>query len=372
MLTPLPLVETVSKRRLRREQRLWHDATQHSSLLGCMNCPERNVCGGLHIAASAFWCLDHCCGHPESCDTVCRDNPDYVNRVREIGGFDLKTIPRAPILSAPHLPKVIPWLDHGGQREEPLMAEAICLSLYAMLNRRTGTTKFDTRDALNNAFKVSSDTTIILTGIAIDRPLERWWSLGERRRGIIQALRHLGVALVTTPNYSLFTDQPRWDNLHSMKRIALVWQEFIDEGLPAALHVNARTDTDWQRWIDFIGERPEVTHIAYEFGTGAGWASRKQWHAEQLVDLAQVVGRPIHLIVRGGLNILSILDSAFPQMSIMETSIFIKTMKRQRATLETPNSIGWIPAPTGKGELLDELMNLNFRTMSARLENTAS
>jgi len=157
-----------------------------------------------------------------------------------------------------------------------------------MFNRRIGISKFETRAALNNAFKVSSNAAIILTGTAVDRPLERWWSLGEQRRGIIQALRDVGVALATTPNYSLFADQPRWDDLHSMKSIAIVWQEFIDEGLPAALHVNARTDTDWQRWIDFIDERPEATHIAYEFGTGAGWAGRKQWHAEKLVDLGPV------------------------------------------------------------------------------------
>ena len=91
MLTPLELPETVAKRRLRRPQRLWHDATQNTSLLGCINCPERGVCGGLNIAASRFSCLDHCCGHPESCDAVCRNNPDYVDRVREIVGMVVKT-----------------------------------------------------------------------------------------------------------------------------------------------------------------------------------------------------------------------------------------------------------------------------------------
>jgi hypothetical protein len=369
MLTPLPLIDTGSKRHVRREQRLWHDATQHSSLLGCMNCPERTICGGLHIAASVFSCLDHCCGHPESCDTVCRHNPDYVDRIREIDGFDLTTIPQVTPLPAPFLPKVIPWIDHGGQREEPLVAEAVCLPLYAMFNRRTGKIKFETREALNDAFKVSSQTSIILTGIDIDRPLERWWGLEKQRRVIIQDLRQLGVALVTTPNYSLFTDQPRWDDLHSMKRIALVWQEFIEEGLPAALHVNARTDTDWQRWTNFIGQHPEVTHIAYEFGTGAGRSGRKRWHAEKLADLAQAVGRPVHLILRGGLDVLSILGPVFPQISIVETSIFIKSVMRQRAMLQPSQSIAWVPAPTGQGEWLDELMGLNFRAMSACLEN---
>jgi hypothetical protein len=161
MLTPLPLIETGSNRRLRREQRLWHAGTQHSSLLGCMNCPERTICGGLHIAASVFSCLDHCCGHPESCDTVCRNNPDYVDRIREIDGFDLKTIPQLTPLPAPLLPKVIPWIDHGGQREEPLIAEAVCLPLYTMFNRRTGKTHIPS-DLVVDQWSSEGESSLIL------------------------------------------------------------------------------------------------------------------------------------------------------------------------------------------------------------------
>jgi hypothetical protein len=132
MLTPPPLAEAaVSKRNLRQEQRrLWHDAMQHTLLFGCMNCRERDVCGGLCIAAARFSCLDHCCGQPQSCDTVCRNNPYYVDRVREIGGFDLTTVPRTALLPAPDLPRVIPWHTDSGQREEVLSAEAVCLPLY--------------------------------------------------------------------------------------------------------------------------------------------------------------------------------------------------------------------------------------------------
>ena len=164
MLTSPHPIEAVSKRSGRRLRELWHDSTQHTPSLGCMGCPERQVCGGLHISAPLFSCLDHCCGHPESCDVVCRNNPTYVDRVREIGGFDLNNIPRANPIAGPNLPKFIPLLFHGGQREEPFVAEAVCLPLYAMFKRRTGEIRFESRAELNNAFKVSSDATIILTG----------------------------------------------------------------------------------------------------------------------------------------------------------------------------------------------------------------
>ena len=59
------------------------------------------------------------------------------------------------------------------------------------------------------------------------------------------------------------------DDLHSIKRIALVRSEFLDEGLPAALHVNGQSEADFKRWTDFLVARPEVTDVAYEFITGA-------------------------------------------------------------------------------------------------------
>jgi hypothetical protein len=206
---------------------------------------------------------------------------------------------------------------------------------------------------------------VLLTGTAADPPLERWWSLGPQRRAAIRALRGLNVALVTTPNFSMFSDQPRWDDLHSMKRIALVHEEFLSEGLPAALHVNARTERDWDRWRDYIAWRPEVTHIAFEFATGAGWADRIDWHADQLAQLASAIGRPLHLIVRGGGKVLPGLVKAFSGITVLETSAFLKTVKRQRATLTATGTVTWRPSPTNENEPLDALLTENWQVVVA-------
>ena len=143
------------------------------------------------------------------------------------------------------------------------------------------------------------------------------WSLGPDRLDAICRLREFGVELVTTPNFSLFTDQPRWDDMHSMKRIAITHEEFLREGLPAALHINARTERDWERWAEYIRLRSEVTHVAFEFQTGAGWAGRIDWQAAQLVHLAKDAGRPLHLVVRAaGSDILPGLVAAFGDTTV--------------------------------------------------------
>jgi len=173
--------------------------------------------------------------------------------------------------------------------------------------------------------------------------------------------------LVTTPNYSLFADQPRWDDLHSMKRIALVCQEFLNLGVPCALHVNARTERDWERWAEFLAARTEFTHIAFEFGTGAGWKGRIDWYAEQLARLRAAVARPIQLIVRGGIAILPRLASTFDGVTLLETSTFVKTVRRKAAFLDRSSRLRWRHAPTQPNEMLDTLFEHNWTVVSEGL-----
>src|SRR5438552_280548 len=221
-------------------------------------------------------------------------------------------------------------------------------SLHGVIQRHNGETRYADKKELAKGFSFGTDVRVILTGTASDPPLERWRSLGAQRRERIRDLRHLGVALVTIPNYSLFVDQPRWDDLHSLKRIAIVHEEFLREGMPAALHLNARTDRDWERWTEYITARPEVTHIAFEFATGAGWALRTQWHLGKLSRLAEKVGRPLHLVVRGGIKFLPALTRDLSDVTLLESSLFMKTKSRQRATLSAPGRVTWRSSPTKK------------------------
>ena len=352
-------------RNARAERGLWHDSRLTPSL-GCTACPNRKVCGGLQVESPVFDCLSFCCGKPEKCDAVCRNKPqEFARRVWEIGGFSLDNVARAAVLSTPRLPKLVPELFHGDNRKRPFDAgPAVCLPLYKVMRRHDGNARYKDLQDVANGFQFSPSSSVILRGADVDRPLERWWSLGPERLDVIRALRDLGVALVTTPNFSLFTDQPRWDDMHSMKRIALVHEEFLRGGVPAALHLNARTDRDWERWREYISARPEVTHVAFEFATGAGWPRRIEWHADQLAQLAAAVGRPLHLIVRGGNKVLPNLVKAFSDITVLETTTFFKTMNRQRAGLTGTGAVGWVSSPTPVGETLDNFLAENWQVVA--------
>ena len=363
-----PVVGTkhTDSRNYRRERKLWHDSRKYTPSLGCGICADRDTCGGLCIQRSFYDCSDNCCRQPETCDAVCRTKPrEFAQRVREVDGFGLGNVPRAAPLPRPPLPQVVPVLYHGGSRETPFAAPVICLSLFSIIARNRGARRYTDATAVADGFRFLAGTPVVLTGTANDRPLERWWSLGRVRLDEIRRLRDIGVVLVTTPNFSLFTDRPRYDDMHSMKRIAITHEEFLREGVAAALHVNARTERDWERWTGYILQRSEVTHVAFEFTTGSGWAARMDWHAEQLAELAQNVGRPLHLVVRKiSDDVLAGLVSAFCQTTVIDTTSFMRTVYRQQA-IETPSGrINWESSPTVANAPVDELLTHNWSVVS--------
>ena len=353
-------------RNFHRDRKSWHDAGKHTPSLGCEVCPDRDTCGGLSIERAFYDCLDNCCRQPERCDAVCRNKPrEFTQRVREVGGFGFDNVPRAARLPSPPLPQVVPVLFHGSSRATPFAPAAVCLPLYSVIARHRGAERYAEATMVAQAFRFRVGTPIMLTGTANDRPLERWWSLGPLRLDEIRRLRDFGAVLVTTPNFSLFTDRPRWDDMHSMKRIAITHEEFLQEGLAAALHVNARTEWDWERWTNYILQRSEVTHVAFEFTTGAGRVGRIDWHAEQLAKLAANVGRPLHLVVRkiSG-NVLGGLVSAFARTTVLDTTSFIKTVRRQRALEAEPGRLEWESSPTVLDAPIDELLTHNWSVVS--------
>lgn len=356
-----------------RAPRLSHDAstTSHNLMLGCAACAFRQTCGGLVVANGLFDCFANCCGGRADCDVVCPKRPDaFVNHIREVGGLDLaEGVPRSPSLHVSPPAGFSPLLQHSKCRSRRLAAQSAALSIYEVFKRGTPELKYANRQELDDVFQLNSGGALVLSGTAKDAPLERWWLMGTAgRRKAAAELKKLNPAMVTTPNFSLFVDQPRTDDLHSMKRISIAWEEFNSAGVPCALHVNARTDFDYARWGQLIADRPEIKFIASEFATGGRYAARAAWHVSQLCALAKIVGRPLGLVVRGGWQFLPSFVTAFASIHLVETGVFMKTMKRQQLTTNHKGSVVWAGVTTEPGAPLDDLLDQNLEGVSAAFQ----
>jgi hypothetical protein len=316
--------KTPINRNLRRERRRWDNAAEQPLALGCVGCTERPLCGGQHKKLQHYSCLDDCCGNASDCDSVCpRNLKGFIERVREIDGFGLDNIPRAQPCPARMLPAVVPLIYHKNRRENPSRAPYVALPLHRFYSRKTGALRFKSRTEVEREFCISAQTKFLLIGSGRDRPIEAWWGLCEKRPAILSGLRDLGAELVTSPNYSLFTDEVRYNDLYNIKRIGVAWQEGVGQRIPCALHLNARTEHDYYRLARFIDERDEVTEVAFEFGTGASWPLRRRFHVEQLVKLANYVRRPLHMIIVGGVSAIPALALAYTGLTYVDTSSFM-------------------------------------------------
>jgi hypothetical protein len=352
-------------------RRLWDDATRHALSLGCPTCLERDRCGGVHTDVGVLDCRDLCsCQDKTKCDMVCRFNPRaFVARMREVGGLGFETAPRAAANGVPALPAIVPFVDHRYGRAATLDEPAVAISLYELVNLAIGKPHVASRAELAARFLIPEGAAIVVSGVDKDGPIERWWELKDRP-AILAALQALGVALVTTPNFSVLTDVPRTDNLHAMKRILLAWTEMAGAGLPAALHVNGRTQHDYARWAELIAERPEIEILAFEFATGCGRGERIEWHVAQLCALADRVGRPLALVIRGGGRKLDVLRRHFSSVTLVETEAFSRTIRRRRAYLTESGRLKWVKFPTPEGAPIDDLLAHNVAVVRASYESS--
>jgi len=248
---------------------------------------------------------------------------------------------------------------NGHCRMSHFCAEVVAVPLKELFSQRTGRIKFKNRESLFTKFKIDASAKLMIVGIGRDRFLENYWSLG-RSHDLPDAIMALSPAMVTAPNFSLFTDVPRWDNLHNMKRIAKCWHEIASNGIPTALHVNARTDRDWERWVEFLRFHEEIAGISYEFKTGAAIYERGKWHVDQLLKLAAAVGRPLDILIRGGQQYLGSLKTNFRQTSFLSSDVFVKTVKRRRLRESPDGKLRWARTWTMQGEFLDDLLADNF------------
>lgn len=334
--------------------------------LGCFGCHLLPVCGGLRVDGAAIDCQRFCCGK-SNCEMVCFNAPRlYAKRLREIGGLTLDNIPRCEPVPFERMKGYVPLLHHAYSRSAEFPGHIVSLSLFELIDRDCRP-KYCSREEISKAFRILVDAKLVISGVHQDDLVERVWQSAHRAE-LISFLKACDISLLTCPNFSVYNNVPRTENLYNIKRIGLLSQEFLSAGLPTALHINACTDRDYERYTEFLVQRHEYQSISFEFITGARSPERMAWHVSKLNSVARHVQRPLQLVLRGGTNALHSLSAHFENILILDSDPLHKALHRQRMTFGNAGRISVSKNKLPKGFPVDELLIQNVEAASKEVD----
>src|SRR4029077_20836479 len=344
----------------------WHFRPDEPPSLGCADCYLKRICGGLRVKGGAIDCQRFCC-HRVDCQIVCFNNPaNYAKRLKEIGGFELDNIPRCEPVAFGRIRGLAPLVHHAYSRKKELCSEIIALSLYELLDR-DGAPKYFSREDIAKNFRISPKAKLLISGVHKDRFLERVWR-SSHRNSIAVMLKSIGVAAFTPPNFSVYNNVPRPENLYNIKRICLLSWEFLAAGVPTALHINACTDADYERYVEFLSARTEFQSISFDFITGPGYPSRMGWHIRKLIELRNQVRRQMQLVLRGGTPALPALSGAYSDIVVIDSTPLHTALHRHRMVFGNDGHIKIVENHLPKGTPVDELLSDNVAAAKSQID----
>lgn len=210
-----------------------------------------------------------------SCPIRCGSRPDIGTWMSDIGGtahFDDLQI-TTPVTAT--MPRFVPQGDGDdiATLDEHLSWAAYAIGLRRVFSPRSGKIfpKLRGRTAAE-AFAAPRNCAMILSGYGLDPLVEAYWS-SRHRDEVLAAITAQRWDLVLAPNYSMYLNQPRAEQLINFRRNLVVAAELAAAGTPAAPCLYWARLEDLYRYLDWITETaPAALAInAQTFRTRRDW-----------------------------------------------------------------------------------------------------
>lgn len=298
---------------------------------GCARCSFVDSCGGLDgNELDFFGChrapAETCRKNAWTCP-IC--NPlEYVRRLAEVRSRSADVGP--VITPCCNLPPYVARIDHARHWTGVLPVDIVAMPTSRIVGGRGQHfgPKYRSRQALLRRFHLPSHAQILLVSVSSDPYLEQYWGWAKHTR-TPERLASLGVAGITVPNFSFFSDAHRFHLLYNRARIAASLGELSAAGVPVIPHVHALTSDDRRYWIAWLRSNPQVRYVCREFQTGNSVAE-----IEELDAIQQSIGRELHPVIIGGKRFAPRLGELFRRSTIVDATPFMKAQNGQRAVIE--------------------------------------
>lgn len=335
---------------------------------GCPDCCYRRTCGGIDGGLDLAGCTvrDHsqCATRGWTCFCKPRELAYRNNEVdRFTTGLRCSLDHRGM-----ELPFYVPTIQHGSSRERPLEEEWAAVPLYELFRVQAGRYMpvAESATELRRVFRLSNTTNIIALGTDNDQKLEDFWQHHQTAR-VGDALRQMGIAFVSVPNFSYFLDAPPTHTLFNRSRILRVTERLTQAGLQVGLHLNAYLPAHWDFWEEVLRTQCHCRFVTVEFQTGLKSHHRGAEAYESLVRVQERIGRPLQPILIAGQKYLRRLPKDFDRFTIVDSTPFMRTMFR-RVLNGRSDGESWNRRRTKLNAPIDDLLRENIANHRSRLE----
>ena len=215
----------------------------------CNSCPWYQVyCNGCNSDCQYCLCaLSSCGGCAVRCPSREGTNDSLEDWWHDAGntpGFDL---PAGNNKIWGTIPRLI-WMFDGGDRNLFPAQEWWATRIPASIDTHGNILQpAGTKTSNGNG---RSDSREMWLGWGEDHLLERWWT--HRYKWVTQAKPVYDAALA--PNFSVYGNQPRMENLYNMRRSLVAANLLETSGIPAVVNIYWYRNEDLTRWVEWLNE----------------------------------------------------------------------------------------------------------------------
>jgi hypothetical protein len=195
------------------------------------------------------------------------------------------------------LPPFIPGIVSGLRISLPNRPNAIyAVSLSAIIGS-SGKILISSMDELRKRLGLPSDARLVLVGTAKDCVLEALWKVSDVDK-TWEKIAKLGFEFIVGFSFSIWDEQPRWDQIRNQERNLQIHDRFANLGVASIPFLYPFDESDYRAVFEWLRERPDINKVAV-----LAQYYKKQYQFQQLIRNMRAIqagaGRPLEFVVVG-------------------------------------------------------------------------
>jgi hypothetical protein len=143
--------------------------------------------------------------------------------------------------------------------------------------------------------------------------------------------------------------------------------ELSQAGVPVAPNLSAVMPADWDFWLAFLRDSPQVVHVAVNFQTGYRSRTEGMKAIDRVRRMQDEIGRGLSLVLVGGAQYVRDVAGRFASFTLIDSQPFKQSVYRK---LFRPDQSRrrWEDSWTPDGQPIDDLMQRNVGGYASWIE----